>query len=156
MRDGMSMSKGMVSAGYTQAYDTIATRRSLDTSGRMHGEGRPELPPTFVRTGYLPSGFSHDVKLHTNTCMTDGLMSLQSDPVRWQGCARAAKSFHRPLLVPTAHRAAPRAGAWASGAPCTVACSRHSPSPRMSACPLARPRATRAYASGRTRWRRAA
>jgi len=100
MRDEMSMSKGMVSAGYTQAYDTIATRRSLDTSGRVHGEGRPELPPTFVRTGYLPSGFSHDVKLHTNTCMTDGLMSLQSDPVRWQGRLGIGRTLYSGVLAP--------------------------------------------------------
>jgi len=93
---------GLVSMGYSQGYDTFATRRSLDTTGRTHGEFRPKssADPRFVQVSYQPSGYSHDVKLHSNTCMVDGLASLYSDPARWTGRLSIGKTLYSGVLAP--------------------------------------------------------
>ena len=74
----------------TLGYDTVASRRKLDTSGARLGglsypvlAGRPQA--TFVQPPFLPSGFSADVKLHTNKCNVEGLSYALADGSRWSG-----------------------------------------------------------------------
>ena len=80
---------GLVSSGFTQAYDTLKIRsRHLDLTGRDHSprSASTQSSPRFVKAEFFPSGgISSDTKLHTNTCNTGGLTYSFADPMRWSG-----------------------------------------------------------------------
>ena len=80
--------RGQVSLGFTQAYDTLATRRHLDVSARSSGEHGVEggVSAKFVRVPNTPSGFATDVKLHTAYAI--------ADPARWGGSVPPSNSPH--------------------------------------------------------------
>ena len=93
---------------FQQAFDTTATRRHLDVSARTFGSLPSRPTPTFVAPPFLPSGFSTDVKLHSNTCVAGGLEYTLADPQRWSGRAGIgqARAFGSPS--PVSPRVAPR------------------------------------------------
>ena len=75
------------SEGFTTAFDTVATRRPLDISGRLSiGSGSSPLPSPRAKyvTTVPVSGFDvNTCKLHAITCNTGGFPYSSADPMRW-------------------------------------------------------------------------
>ena len=103
-------SHGVVSVGFTTAYDTIASHRHLDTSARA-GTTSNAQAARFVQVMNGPTGYSNDFKLHATNCnVVPYSPRAKADPVRWGGRFGIGQArFNQAFENPQASRVAPSA-----------------------------------------------
>lgn len=101
---------GVGSPPFTQAWETTSTKRHLDVSGaRDRDFGSTTSSVTFakfVQPPFLPSGFSTDVKLHSNTCVAGGLEYSVGDAGRWGSRLSIGQSRFGEIAKPMSTRVA--------------------------------------------------